>query len=1343
MKKHIYLTIVFTMLVSTLFAGGAMHFKDLPLGERSPKTANLQISKRCISTGIVELYTNSSGTAFQWQKDGADIPSATQNSFRPTVSGTYHLIVDNEVSNDVIIDIGDPTANFTHNSSNNACGRETVSFNNTSTGGETYLWDFGDGKTSTEKNPSHTFITDAGTDLQNFNVKLTVTNSSCKTITSAIQVISIKQSLGIAVADVDRFDPFSNCRNKPSGSNPNYTLSIANSTKYAASVISYSVDWGDGNITNGITNASFPLTHTYTQLGAFQLKVTGYAAGGCSEVFTQTVANQSNPAGGLGTLGSTIGICAPAKIPFVITNWQSNSPGTVYVLDYGDGTIETFTHPLNSTGEDFKIEHVYLKSSCPQPTFIARLLVKNACDQTPYTAGNIQINSAPQAKFSLSMKSICIGSPMKLSDRTIKGAYTNCSDMVEYFWDFGDGTTSREANPMHIYKSTGDYVIRLRTSNPCGYTEITDTICVTPKPIASFSIPATSSCGAIVLRPVNTSNETPPNCGTNTFKWTVTRNATATDCEDIGVFTTITSTLENPSFDLKLPGIYTITLTTSNSILSDCTATSFQTFTLKAPPTATLDSSIPSSICEGVAFNPTALVKNCFGDTPVSYSWEFIGANTTVSNVANPTDIVYPLKGTYTIKLTVTNECGSNTYIKDITVIPATVGGTTNGAATFCGKSSAGVISLTGYVGKVLRWESSTDELNWTVINSTTDIINYDNLSTTTFYRAIVESGMCNQAYSSVTKIQIKTKPDAPSAPSFYIYCLNENANQPTAAGLDVKWYKALPLNGANLLVEPPTPITAVTGTFKYFVTQTIDGCESDPVMVTIVVNPVIAGNSIAINQIVCLGNVPSALKGTTPSGGNNIYTYQWQSSEDGLNFADISGATAADFQPVALLKTTYYRRIVASGTCSSVSNIITITVQAKLTDTGISKSQIICFNTQPAKLSGQIPIGGNGTFTYVWEQSITSATTGFTAISGANEADFQPGVLSQTTYYRRSVISGSCIAVSEPVEVTVIPSFSLKQINNLVLCANDEQKQVFFETDLKSSNIRFSWENDNSSVGLASNGVDQLPIFTAINSSKKPVVATINYKANYVDSQLNCAAPSKIFQITVLPTIEITKQLTNKVVCNGALVETINLLSDEELVSGASVKYRWTSSQAIGLPNGEGLAIPSFTAVNATVEPVKATITVVPLYSYAGKTCEGVPKYYEITINPSAKANFSIPNQSICSGEKTKQIKLSSATKDVVFSWTAANVEGISGIADSGTDNIPEQTLVNNTTAPLTVVYKVKTITTGEAACSGAETEYSIVVNPIPDVVVDAKSKTICSGEHTNISLNSHVSGT
>lgn len=84
--------------------------------------------------------------------------------------------------------------------------------------------------------------------------------------------------------------------------------------------------------------------------------------------------------------------------------------------------------------------------------------------------------------------------------------------------------------------------------------------------------------------------------------------------------------------------------------------------------------------------------------------------------------------------------------------------------------------------------------------------------------------------------------------------------------------------------------------------------------------------------------------------------------------------------------------------------------------------TQTLCAGTSAGTIIGTTPTGGNGSYTYLWESSATSASSGFAAATGTNNAkDYSPGALSQTTWFRRTVVSGGCSDVSKVLQITVV----------------------------------------------------------------------------------------------------------------------------------------------------------------------------------------------------------------------------------------------------------------------------------------------------------------------------------
>ncbi len=139
----------------------------------------------------------------------------------------------------------------------------TVNFVNTSKNATGYAWDFGDGNTSTDKSPTHTY-----TQNGDFDVRLTATNSAGKSADTT-KIITITNALPIASFNFSK-DPQS----------VGGTINFENASKNATS---YAWDFGDGN-----TSTDENPTHTYAKDSTYTVKLTATNKDGSADT-TQTV----------------------------------------------------------------------------------------------------------------------------------------------------------------------------------------------------------------------------------------------------------------------------------------------------------------------------------------------------------------------------------------------------------------------------------------------------------------------------------------------------------------------------------------------------------------------------------------------------------------------------------------------------------------------------------------------------------------------------------------------------------------------------------------------------------------------------------------------------------------------------------------------------------------------------------------------------------------------------------------------------------------------------------------------------------------------------------------------
>jgi hypothetical protein len=150
-------------------------------------------------------------------------------------------------------------------------------------------------------------------------------------------------------------------------------------------------------------------------------------------------------------------------------------------------------------------------------------------------------------------------------------------------------------------------------------------------------------------------------------------------------------------------------------------------------------------------------------------------------------------------------------------------------------------------------------------------------------------------------------------------------------SGTQIVWYTNNVHSGAPLTATQVA--NAGAGTYYAFYQSTSNAscysAASNPVSVTINSCVICNAGTAESNQTIAYSTAPTALTLTGSSGD-----IQWQVSTDNITFANVaSGGTATSYSPGILTATRYYRAVVTSGSCTSTSNVLTITVNAPTFD--------------------------------------------------------------------------------------------------------------------------------------------------------------------------------------------------------------------------------------------------------------------------------------------------------------------------------------------------------------------------------------------------------------------------
>jgi len=448
--------------------------------------------------------------------------------------------------------------------------------------------------------------------------------------------------------------------------------------------------------------------------------------------------------------------------------------------------------------------------------------------------------------------------------------------------------------------------------------------------------------------------------------------------------------------------------TASNSY--GCTDTAQASVVVNSPSVFALAD--VNTVCAVTPFNLTANVL--FSDfNTASNSWTTIN-NSTGGTPANAAWTLRTSPYVYS-SVNFSSNDGSQFYFSNSDAQGS--GGTTRTILQSAAFSTVGMTSLSldfnhyfrAITGDSANVEVSTDGTNWVLAQAFTTTFG----SPAAFVPASVNLG----AYTGNPSVYVRLRYKA-------IYGWYWGVDNIKVSGTSTNTYawSASPV-GFTSGLQNPTGVTA-TDTTIYTVSVTDGNSCTATSSVTVNVQDQIAVNTVGMPQTICSGSAPAPLAGSTPTGGSGTYTYLWQSSTlNGTSGFAASAGTNNDtnYAPAALTATTWFRRVIVSGSCSDTSAAVEITVTPGIVNNTISAPQSICAASVPALLVGSTPAGAAGPYSYVWLSSTTGASSGFAVATGTSGAiDYTSPALSATTWFRRVANSGSCTDTSAAVEISV-----------------------------------------------------------------------------------------------------------------------------------------------------------------------------------------------------------------------------------------------------------------------------------------------------------------------------------
>ncbi|MBL4577505.1 MAG: PKD domain-containing protein, partial [Flavobacteriales bacterium] len=315
--------------------------------------------------------------------------------------------------------------------------------------------------------------------------------------------------------------------------------------------------------------------------------------------------------------------CAPLTMQFFDISTPVSSPITSWNWDFGDGFSSTLANPIHT----YATPDVYNVS-----LGIADGL---GCTDSKFASNYIIVSTPPTLTYTVDNAYSCT-SPLNVTftNTSTQGTYPVSS----WFWLFGDGFSSTNADPVHNYATSGSYTVQLIATDSIGCSILmTDSnAIVVGSDSATFTYTTTRTCTELQVSFFGTSNP-------NIMSWSW----------NFGDGSPIQGG-QNVSHNYTSSGTFIVTLTTVN--VGACPDTSSKVLSYQVTTGSfSTDTTYACSLPFAVSYSGAAS-----GNPPFSYQWDFsynsFGFNFE-SSLQNPT-YVYTYEDTFDVMMVVTDVFG-------------------------------------------------------------------------------------------------------------------------------------------------------------------------------------------------------------------------------------------------------------------------------------------------------------------------------------------------------------------------------------------------------------------------------------------------------------------------------------------------------------------------------------------------------------------------------------------------------------------------------------------------------------------------------------------------------------
>ena len=458
---------------------------------------------------------------------------------------------------------------------------------------------------------------------------------------------------------------------------------------------------------------------------------------------------------------------------------------------------------------------------------------------------------------------------------------------------------------------------------------------------------------------------------------------------------------------------------------------------------------------------------------------------------------------------------------------------------SFCQNSTATALSATGT--NLLWYTTATGGIG----SSTAPVPSTLTAGSTTYY--VSQTNVCESPRSSVV-VNIIAAPNAPTVSSPVNYCQGSVATALTATGINLLWYTTA--TGGSSSSIAPTPVTTTVGTTVYYVSQTVNTCESQRASISVNITATTAAPTVISPVTYCQNTTAAALTAT----GTALLWY-----------TSASGGTGSSSAPVPATGTagsvTYY--VSQTQSCGeSPRAAIVVNVNATPPLPSVSTPVNYCQNVTATALSAT----GSG---LLWYNSQTGGTGNASAPTPSTSA------VGSNTYYVSQTVNG-CEGPRNNIIVNVLSIPSAPVVTSPVTyCQNTTA------APLSATGTNLLW------YANASGGVGSSSAPTPSTS----VAGTTNY---YVSQTSNtCEGPRATIIVTINPATPAPVVTSPVNYCQNAPAVALTATGNSLLWYTAATGGIGSSTAPTPATSTVGVTVYYVSQTTGCGEGPKATITV------------------------------------------------------------------------------------------------------------------------------------------------------